>query len=379
MSQNMLAGFANPLADRSRRFGRAISATLVAAIVLTFDLHVVGAQESYNIGPRSLYGARKPTNHDNLPLVMQDAIQSLVVGRRLLAVGPRIVGGMLAPTGVYPWIASIQVRRAPSSAGHFCGGAFISAHWVITAAHCVHKDSASKIQIVGGSNRLDQGGTTYFVDRIVVHEKWDADTQEYDVALLHLERPFTGRAIAVITPADAGRLAAPGVLGIVAGWGLTAEGGRVSNALRHVTVQLVSNKDCNGLASYGGAITDLMMCAGFAEGGKDSCQGDSGGPLIVPDMNGGYVQTGVVSFGEGCARPGKYGVYARLPVLQPWVASKIGRMIATATAPQVSNQSPSSDNRTLTAPAAAAPPREARSVPARMIPNGWGWKPAAPR
>ena len=80
-----------------------------------------------------------------------------------------------------------------------------------------------------------------------------------------------------------------------------------------MTVQIVSNKSCNGLAAYSGAITDQMICAGFPEGGKDSCQGDSGGPLVVPDQAGGFVQAGIVSFGEGCGRPNKYGVYTRGP------------------------------------------------------------------
>jgi transmembrane serine protease 9 len=89
-------------------------------------------------------------------------------------------------------------------------------------------------------------------------------------------------------------------------------------------VQIVSNAACNGLAAYGGGISNEMICAGFAQGGKDSCQGDSGGPLIVPDQAGGFFQAGVVSFGEGCGRPQKFGVYSRVSVLQAWAAGKIG-------------------------------------------------------
>src|SRR5581483_6455132 len=120
--------------------------------------------------------------------------------------------------------------------------------------------------------------------------------QNNDVALLQLDRRFGGRTIRPITPREAEQLAKPGSRAVVSGWGLTNEGGGVSNDLREVALEIVSNAACNGVNAYAGAITGAMMCAGFAEGGKDSCQGDSGGPLVVADGRGGYVQAGVVSF-----------------------------------------------------------------------------------
>ena len=64
-------------------------------------------------------------------------------------------------------------------------------------------------------------------------------------------------------------------------------------------------------------ITNLMLCAGGEEG-KDGCQGDSGGPL-TRDLGGVHHLVGVVSWGEGCARPGIPGVYTNLGALRTWI------------------------------------------------------------
>ena len=88
--------------------------------------------------------------------------------------------------------------------------------------------------------------------------------------------------------------------------------------LLKASVPYTDTSTCNEAAAYNGRIGPGMMCAGFKEGGVNSCQGDSGGPLVWRTAEG-PVLVGIVSFGEGCARKLKYGVYTRVSAFGDWI------------------------------------------------------------
>jgi len=108
----------------------------------------------------------------------------------------------------------------------------------------------------------------------------------------------------------------------VTGWGRTKEKGPAATILQEAEVPVVGNATCNAPDAYNGAIKSKMLCAGYQGGKIDSCEGDSGGPLVLRGKDG-PVLVGVVSWGEGCAREQRYGVYTRVDAYSDWIADTI--------------------------------------------------------
>ena len=79
--------------------------------------------------------------------------------------------------------------------------------------------------------------------------------------------------------------------------------------------------------SHSHVITYNMFCAGYPDGKADACQGDSGGPLAIEnpliENEKRWVLAGIISWGDGCAIPGKYGVYTRVSAVTTWIANTI--------------------------------------------------------
>src|SRR5690606_10019215 len=106
----------------------------------------------------------------------------------------------------------------------------------------------------------------------------------------------------------------------VYGFGNIREGGyNRTRDLNRVVVPIVSNEEANAPSAYNGDVDETMIAAGYDGGGKDACQGDSGGPMVVFDHQNEPVQVGVVSWGIGCARPNKFGIYSRVSSGFEWI------------------------------------------------------------
>ena len=68
----------------------------------------------------------------------------------------------------------------------------------------------------------------------------------------------------------------------------------------------------------------MKITPSFAGGGGvgDACKGDSGGPVtIMNSKTKKHVLIGIVSWGEGCGRVDKYGVYVKVSNFQAWINS----------------------------------------------------------
>lgn len=218
---------------------------------------------------------------------------------------PRIVGGHPSLAGVWPWAVALE----SSSGFQFCGATLYRSQWLVTAGHCEVRPGERAV--LGRIDLRTSVGEVIKIDEVRTHELYVAADLGWDVSVAHLERP----SLATPAPLVAPKWAGPGLYAMVVGWGLISEGAaNTSPVLRETEVPLLAATTCS--VAYPG-VPGTAVCAGYPEGGKDTCQGDSGGGLFV--QLDGWKQAGITSYGDGCARPGKPGVYTAVASVRDWI------------------------------------------------------------
>ncbi|KAG5346694.1 TRY3 protein, partial [Acromyrmex charruanus] len=262
----------------------------------------------------------------------------------------RIVGGEITNIKNYPF--SVSVQRRPHS--HLCGGTYVACRFVLSAAHCMVRrfldgtwaaENPRHFYVIAGATYvyLPSWGSMQveLVDKTLPHAEFRFSDMRNDIGLfrkkskpcnhcewpctvihaplLQLKRPLYRNAYVqyATLPLEITDIFQKYTEDCVAiGWGRHIPDSNQGSGtyLRHVRIPLISPDKCPMPQVH----KEKQLCAGVLEGGRDACQGDSGGPLLC---NG--TQVGIVSWGEGCARPNTAGVYSRVDFYLQWLNETI--------------------------------------------------------
>ncbi|XP_075046656.1 suppressor of tumorigenicity 14 protein [Mixophyes fleayi] len=251
-------------------------------------------------------------------------------GKRPYSRKTRIVGGVNADEGEWPWQVSLHTAKD----GHTCGASLVSPTILLSAAHCFqdvpglrYSDPNVWTAYLG---LHDQAARTTSKDvvkkkikRIDANRGFNDFTYDNDIAMLELESPvsYTDLIQPICIP-EKTHIFPVGKSIWVTGWGALAEGGTGAQVLQKAEIRVINQTECNKLLED--QLTVRMICAGYVSGGIDACQGDSGGPLSSVETNGKVYLAGIVSWGEGCARRNKPGVYTKVSAMRDWIKEKTG-------------------------------------------------------
>lgn len=180
----------------------------------------------------------------------------------------------------------------------------------------------TSLQVRVGSTDSRSGGQYLYVESMHNHPLYNASSHEHDLSVIWLKTHINLAAIGV----SAARLPIQDEhvevdsIATVSGWE-ECESCSEGNIVRFSEVTLVSNERCN--TYYRGGIVDGMLCGDGTDGQEPNinervCQRDYGGPVVENENN---ILMGVVSWGHGCLKKVRPGVYTRVPFYKDWIIS----------------------------------------------------------
>ncbi|XP_029282971.1 coagulation factor X [Cottoperca gobio] len=251
-------------------------------------------------------------------------LEELLISQRAAGM-TRIVNGEDCPPGECPW----QALLLDNDDIGFCGGTILNEYVILTAAHCMNYSLYIYVKLGEFDVLVNHGNeATHQVETIITHNNYKSDTYHNDIALIKLATPikFSRFILPACLPVQdfAEKVLMRQPYGMVSGFGRLGEGKQPSTILQRLTMPFVDRFTC--IESTQLRISTRMFCAGYDTIAKDACQGDSGGPHVTSYRNTFFI-TGIVSWGEGCAKAGKYGVYTQVSKYIRWIHEGIKKLM----------------------------------------------------
>uniref|UniRef100_A0A182NF69 Peptidase S1 domain-containing protein n=1 Tax=Anopheles dirus TaxID=7168 RepID=A0A182NF69_9DIPT len=267
-----------------------------------------------------------------LELLKLDGCET-AIGARI----PRLGRGEDAPVDTFPWMVMVLTENNHT----LCTGSLLNERYVLTAAHCAYSKLPTHVRL----GELDRNSTIdcnergklcaeppqdIAVEKVTRHNDYRFRVRHNDIALIRLAETATlnNNVYPICLPVLSAlhRIKDPNAPTIqrrylVVGWGLN-ENDEINNKLKSIKVSVVPNGECQQrLTTYNerAKIFDSHICA-IGQNMSGTCGGDAGAPMIAMNVNGLYVQYGLLSFGPGsCSYADIPDVYTRVESFVPWI------------------------------------------------------------
>lgn len=261
----------------------------------------------------------------------------------------QVIGGETSSMSELPFAAALIPAGAPNPrTAIFCTAALVRPQWLVTAAHCLVDsngvpiaDVAGVEAVLGRTTLTSQEGERIRAAELVLFPRYVNRFNPFwlnDIMLIRLERPSSQTPVRLLSP-PLRRLAAPGEMALIAGWGntnLRLESGDpqiLANDLQAASQPIVALPECirvlDLILENSPTVNprptldpDAVICSGYSTPNSDNfasaSAGDSGGPLLV-QAGGEYYLTGVASFGADTS----YDFRAFIPSYADWIETTI--------------------------------------------------------
>ncbi|XP_062854794.1 tissue-type plasminogen activator, partial [Trichomycterus rosablanca] len=245
----------------------------------------------------------------------------------------RIIEGQVSDIKEQPWQAAITVYWPRSKSHNFlCGGVLIDSCFVLSAAHCFQEGfTENRLRVIlGRTFRLQNSSSEqiFEVEKYWIHEQYKDESYDNDIALLKLK---SENGICAVNSPEVLPICLPDPKIVlpdwmeceISGYGKAEEFSPFfSERVKRGHVRLWPQELCVPERLSGREVTPNMLCAGDTRGLDDACKGDSGGPLVCEKDNR-MTLIGLISWGDGCGKKDKPGVYTRVSKYTSWISNEI--------------------------------------------------------